>query len=417
MPDESLWNRAGIAEFWRRWEGQVVDGLIPLRQYLGGSADRAVFLTEYYPAGSRRAVVKLVLASGRNGAMMLERWRAAEAVSHPHLVCLFGCGSGRLNEVEFVYVVMEHAEEDLAGVLQARSLTVAETHEMLRPTLDALVYLHSRGFVHSHLSPANVLAVDDQLRLSSDSLCRWEEDCTSLRSRDQWDAPETATGALSPAADIWSLGAVLSAALTRGQERSARLPEPFQEIARHCLQTTPDDRWTASEILGYLEAPVPATARSGTRPRSLMWMAISLAAVLASAAAVAWLRSGDHHTVAPIAASAVRPSPVQPNLVHPEPPKRVRSSTAPSHQVLPDIPRKARETIHGTVRINVRVDVDEAGNVMSASVEPPEASHYLANLTLDAARRWHFSPGGRQAWLLRFQLLETGSRVVPERLR
>ena len=52
MRTESLWNRAGITEFWKGWEGQIVDGALPLRRYLGGSAERAVFLTDYRKAST-----------------------------------------------------------------------------------------------------------------------------------------------------------------------------------------------------------------------------------------------------------------------------------------------------------------------------------------------------------------------------
>ena len=394
-----------------------MDGLLPLCQYLGGSPDRAVFRTEYHLANSRRAAVKLVLAGGRNAAMLLDRWRAAEAVSHPRLVRLFGCGSGTLRGVEFVYVVMEHAEEDLASVLETRCLTATEARDILGPTLDVLAYLHSEGFVHGHLSPANVLAVDDQLKLASDSVCRWEGECARLRDCDQWDAPETARGGVSPAADMWALGAVLTAALTQRPVCSSALAEPFQEIVSHCMKENPGDRWTAGQILAYLAAPIPAGARSAKRPSSMTWIAIVLAALLVFVAAVTWLRHGAHQTAPPIAVNAVRPNPVQPNPVRPQRPRASRATAAALRQVLPEIPGKARDTIHGTVRINVRVDVEESGSVADASIVPPEGSRYLANLTLDAARRWHFPPGNRQQWLLHFQLQQAGTKVSTERLK
>ena len=55
-------------------------------------------------------------------------------------------------------------------VLGHRALTPEEVQELLPPTLDALTFLHGKGLVQGHLKPANVLVVDDQLKLASDSV-------------------------------------------------------------------------------------------------------------------------------------------------------------------------------------------------------------------------------------------------------
>jgi len=449
MAEVSLWNRSGIADYWRGWEGQIVDGLLPLRQYLGGSADRAVFLTEYRAANSNRAVVKVVLAGGDRARMLLDRWRDAAEVAHPLLVRLFACGSGSLEGIEFVYAVMEYAEEVLAGVLEARHLTATEAGDMIEPAVEALVFLHSRGLVHGHLSPANILAVEDQLKLSSDSICRWETSGEILRGRDSWDAPETAATRVSPASDVWSLGAVIAAAVTQRPVLSDAVPEPFYEIVSHSLRENPRERWTASQILAYLGTPV--TARHGPAPR-FHWRfstAALLVVVAMAVLALAWFWSRSRMPAAPVAANPEQPAAVAPPQPRPSampssssvpasvpsPPPALeagqRTERAPVQREerpeahdgaavvwrpLPDIPRRARETIHGTVRVNIRVAVDKSGHVVNAGVVPPEKSRYLANLTLDAARHWRFSPGRRQEWLLRFELLRDGTKVFPERM-
>jgi TonB family protein len=90
------------------------------------------------------------------------------------------------------------------------------------------------------------------------------------------------------------------------------------------------------------------------------------------------------------------------------------------HQVLPEIPGKARSTINGSVRITVRVQV---GNVVDAKLSSSGPSRYFADLALKAARQWIFSPSttGGQAvpsqWDLRFELTSATTKVTPSRVR
>ena len=76
---------------------------------------------------------------------------------------------------------MEYAEEDLSQVVAQRTITPAEAREMLEPVLDALSYIHANGFVHGHVKPGNIVGVDEQLKLSSDSVCLSSKGNSGLR--------------------------------------------------------------------------------------------------------------------------------------------------------------------------------------------------------------------------------------------
>jgi TonB family protein len=100
------------------------------------------------------------------------------------------------------------------------------------------------------------------------------------------------------------------------------------------------------------------------------------------------------------------------------------STSSPDHgevldQVLPDVSDKARATIHGTVRVAVRVHVDPSGNVASAELDSPGPSPFFADLALKAARRWEFtSPelNGHSVpseWLIRFHFSPSGAKAIP----
>src|SRR5437868_5436934 len=186
---------------WRQWEGQVVNGAFPLRQYLGGSEFSAVFVTERRVPEPEKAAIKLIVADPANSEIQLSRWESAAKLTHPHLLRLFEAGRCNLGNVALLYIVMECADETLAQILPHRPLTPVEAREMLEPTLAALAYIHGRSFVHGRLKPSNIMAVRDQLKLSSDSLIGIADPIGRVAKVTVYDAPEIANGKISPAAD------------------------------------------------------------------------------------------------------------------------------------------------------------------------------------------------------------------------
>jgi serine/threonine protein kinase len=185
--------RVTKASSWTVLEGHVVDGIFPLRRFLGGSNHSAVFLTEYKSQNLTDAAIKFIRADTSRADAKLLQWQAAARLSHPHLLRLFHSGRCQFGGKDFLFVVMEYAEQTLAQVLAGRALTPAEAREMLPPTLDALAYLHQNQLIHGHLKTSNVLAVNDQLKLASDTI------------RSSSNAPS----------DIWAFGLTLTEALTQ----------------------------------------------------------------------------------------------------------------------------------------------------------------------------------------------------------
>ena len=92
------------------------------------------------------------------------------------------------------------------------------------------------------------------------------------------------------------------------------------------------------------------------------------------------------------------------------------------HQVLPEASQSARNTINGTIRVSVRVEVDRSGKVTAAKLTNPGPSKYFAGLALKAAQRWEFAApvsGGSptaSTWLLQFRIKRSSTQVLPERL-
>jgi TonB family protein len=446
-------------ETWKTWEGRVVDGRFLIRRQLGGSGHSAVFLTEL-PGTAQKAAIKLVAADAAEIDRQLARLRATAKLSHPHLLRVFESGRCRLDSSSFVYVVMEYAEEDLSEILPQRALAPSEVSELLPPLLDALSYLHEKGYVHGRVKPSNVLAVGDQLKLSPDSITAIAEPSSARRRRDVYDAPETAAGIVSPAGDVWSIGVTLVAAITQNVTLAEQsdpgkpgvpetIPEPYRGIARECLHLDPKRRCLLAEIRARLQPAgrsVPAALepklvpRRPTKSRKPIYaLVLACIAVVLLAFSVFHSRgknSSEQTTAAPEQPTSQTPpaasptpeaAPVAPPAAPaPEaaPPGKTRTSSegAVVHQVMPDLPQSAKSTIRGTIKIGVVVDVDSSGKVKAARLKSAGPSRYFAGKTLAAAQQWQFSPpqvSGEPAastWLLQFRLRRSAIEASSQRI-
>jgi hypothetical protein len=437
-----------MTEDWTKWESLVVNGVFPLRRFLGKSDHGVVFLTEdgsQHPPAN--AAIKLLPADPKLAQEQLALWRAAAALSHPHLIRLLDSGSCLLGGQEFLFVVMEHAEETLAQILPHRALTADEVRDLLLPTLDALAFLHRRNLVHSQLKPPNILVVNDRLKLASDNIHPAGRHTRRIVEPTVYEPPEAMEGTLSAAGDIWGLGVVIVEALTQSPPRMpdrgsqdiplpATLPAAYVDIVRRCLSQNRAARPTIGELEAQIKvaqqaaalplpsaAPrdVPAAAPLARRSPSGRWIAAGAAGSIVLVLLIwAGLHSFHGHTEAlqPVANApsadqsslqqAAPPVVATPNP-NPKPARSVPSSVL--HQEIPNVPRGARESIRGHIKVSVRVTVDGAGNVVGATLENHGSSQYFARLAADAARKWKFSPADEasRAWLLLFEFSRGGT--------
>jgi TonB family protein len=59
---------------------------------------------------------------------------------------------------------------------------------------------------------------------------------------------------------------------------------------------------------------------------------------------------------------------------------------------MPDVPKNARRTIRGHVKVWVRVIVDQDGSVFAAAPDRTGPSRYFERLAIEAAKKWTFPP-------------------------
>jgi TonB family protein len=371
----------------RYLQGQIVEGRFPLIQYLGGTEHSGVFLTECADTENHRAAIKLVDAPPGNAQPQLTRWRLAARFSHPHLIRLFDAGRCTVENTPMLYVVMEYAEENLAEILTQRPLSPAETKEMLGPMLDALGYIHGKGFVHGHIQPSNILAIGDQLKLSSDRICRVGELGERRNGNARYCAPECVAGELTTAGDVWSLGVTLVECLTgrlpETEENGtvplpAELPAPYLELARHCLAKTPKRRWNVSNLKARLELkaalaeveevdpPITRRETPSKQRYTLAWigMALALAAILLVTIPKSHLHTAPKH-------SAAIESPAAQSKV---------SSAKAKEQALAKVHRQASQSASSAI-----TDVAEAAPLPPAAPPAPVKPATLSSSSQPAA--------------------------------
>jgi len=434
---------------WKQWEGRMVGERFPLRRCLGGTSRSAVYLTA--AGDGAKAAIKLIpLDSGAAEAWLLRR-ELASHLSHPGLLRLLEFGRCEIDGEGLVFAVMEYADEDLSLVIPSRALDPAEARDVLRSITETLTYLHSQGFVHGRLTPANILALGDRIKLSSDSLLRIGEPFEGSVS--PLGAPESAHG-MTEASDVWSLGMALVEMLTReppawdragDPEVPASMPAPYRDIALRCLRVDPRRRCSLADVQRDLDSPKKAaTAPPVPRPEpqpvavrpprgKMAWLAAGVIAGVVLIGAILSRHSSPPAPPPPVVAATVTPSPA-PAVSDPKPapfpdqpsaerrspespavvppsneqktgevlpaptptpvplPQTQPAETGATERPQPVVPPQYLATIHGSVRIVVRVQVDSAGTVSRAEIAT-SGGRYFDRISLETARKWKFEPG------------------------
>jgi TonB family protein len=438
---------AAVAQ--ERWRGQVVAGKYELGEWLGGSANSAVFRTQIAGQTELPAAIKLIPADGGNGAQRIARWKQLSTLSHSNLLRIYDAGYCQITGAPWLYVVVEYADENLDQVLPVRALTVTEVNELLPPALEALSYLHAKHMVHGRIKPSNIFAVKNQLKLAIDTVQPEglrEENCPLTAC----DPPEAESGPLTAASDMWSLGMTIVTAFNQRPltwSRTSQLnpavpksvPPPYALIASQSLRVNPSERCSLMWVQQYLRqsAPPPVTPPPSKRDRRNLIPVAAAVVLFASVAGVTVHYAAAHRPsrtdvqqAQSHSTDAAGPSGTasmqdlsKANKKTDNESSATSSKASVVEQILPPVPLSARETIQGKVRVKVRVTVDGQGQVSAASLESPGPSRYFARLALEASRKWKFRPpiaDGQPAdtqWLLAYRFGRSSTEVTPVQVR
>jgi tetratricopeptide (TPR) repeat protein/TolB-like protein len=236
------------------------------------------------PHSGRIVALKCVLALQGDSDHVVARFRreaeTAARLDHPNIVPIYQVGE---TADGFPYYTMKYAPD--GSLLQARGPLLQHPRQsvlLMLKVARAVHYAHEKGVLHRDLKPGNILMDDHGEPLVSDfGLARCEAASSYLtRSLASFGtpgyiAPEQADGPaarLTPAADIYSLGAMLFELLTGRppfvgdnafsvMKQSSEQPAPkvrtlarnvdrdLETICARCLEREPADRYQSAASL------------------------------------------------------------------------------------------------------------------------------------------------------------------------
>lgn len=190
-----------------------------------GRGGMGVVYRAWEPKLERTVALKLLLAGPFAGegfvARFLREARLAARLQHPHLVAVYDAGEAEGQP----YYTMELVEgRSLSAVVQQALPPVRQAATWVQTLAEAVESAHAQGVLHCDLKPSNILITPEGLpKITDFGLAKlWREapemtlDQTVLGSP-SFMAPEQAAGRrqdLSPATDVYALGAVLYHTLT-----------------------------------------------------------------------------------------------------------------------------------------------------------------------------------------------------------
>lgn len=222
-----------------------------------GSGGMGVVYRARQPALDRLVALKMVRAIDADNPDLLARFRSEArviaALQHPHIVQVYDFGEHE----GLPYIAMELITKgSLADRLDGTPWDPRIAAELVAKLAAAVQFAHEHQVIHRDLKPANVLVVNDDkeltVKVTDFGLARFLVDDSQPHTKSftflgtpSYMAPEQATGSprdIGPAADVYSLGAILYELLTgqppiRGESpiETLRLLLSSEPVSIHCI--------------------------------------------------------------------------------------------------------------------------------------------------------------------------------------
>lgn len=247
-------HRTALAGATLMTDGALARGRYRLERELGRGGAGTVFAARDVEL-DRRVALKVYHRRGRVDRERLRvEARTAASLEHPGVVRIFD-----LDE-QLGAIAMEHVHGgSVRQRLRRGAVPIAQVERWARTALEALAYVHSRGFVHRDLKPSNFLLRDDDRVVLTDFGLALPAGGTPMFESPGGEGtlaympPEQRAGAAAEAsADVYAFGASLREVL--GQT-SGEIPSGLLELARACLRESASERPTIGYLLERVHAP------------------------------------------------------------------------------------------------------------------------------------------------------------------
>ncbi|MGH4014896.1 MAG: serine/threonine-protein kinase [Pseudonocardiaceae bacterium] len=275
---------------------RLVAGRYRLGALLGRGAMGTVWSAHDEVLGRPVAVKEVLLPPGipdSEADLLRERSlreaRAIAVLSHPNVVTLYDV----VREGGAPFVVMELvASDSLAELLRKGPVPLQRVVAIGAAVAAALQAAHAAGITHRDVKPGNVLvAHDGRIKLTDFGIAHNPADQTMtatglMLGSPAYIAPEVASGGqVSPAADLWGLGATLFAAVEGRPPYDAGDPVmtvsavvldevptpscsgPMAEVIRGLMVKDPQARMPLSEVRRLLGQPLAAEPAAAAEQR------------------------------------------------------------------------------------------------------------------------------------------------------
>ncbi|HVX67339.1 MAG TPA: protein kinase, partial [Bryobacteraceae bacterium] len=246
------------ANTWENLIGAVVEGRYRLRTLTYSSRNQAEFLAEtaeLQPLGEKLTVT-LISAAQDDIDVVRSQLQIASRLEHPNLVRIVSAGESAVEGQLMLYLASETPDQTLADVLATGPLPKEAVRGLAVHILGALRFLHEQGLAYRGLDPQTTVRVNGRWKLADYGMvCPiGERGAEPPGYESPYLPPETKTGAVTAAWDMWSLGILLREALTGQVTKVRKLPAPFEEIVQGCLELQAERRLTPAAIKRMLDA-------------------------------------------------------------------------------------------------------------------------------------------------------------------
>lgn len=251
-----------------------------LQQHVGEGLTGKVYRA-WQKSLEREVAVKFLKRAHQRHADRVSRFceeaRLVAKLRHPHIVAVHGLG--KTPSGGFFLVLDWINGPDLQTLLTERRIELPEAIRWAREAAEAVQHAHDRGVIHCDLKPSNLLLDTDgrvlltdfgfarRLAHASDGL---HGGTVAFMAPEQLDA---SLGEVGPQTDVYGLGAVLYALLTRQPPRSEKrladqlaallsfrpvvrvselrddVPVRLAELCTRCLSPIPADRPASAAVV------------------------------------------------------------------------------------------------------------------------------------------------------------------------